>query len=124
MARELDALRELFLKQVQAEGVSGLSALLTFNAGMAASLKDVLKNRDHAQLEFSKSSQVLDLRTKERQSWQMANADKPPPSPRADQSLVARMFSADPLKGQKLQTKVMEAERELEEAQGIWDEIN
>jgi hypothetical protein len=47
-AKTLDALRELFLRQVQAEHVDGLSALLAFNAGMAASLKDVLKNRDTA----------------------------------------------------------------------------
>ena len=40
MAKELDALRELFLKQVHDEHVSGLSSLLSFNAGMASSLKE------------------------------------------------------------------------------------
>jgi hypothetical protein len=45
MAKELDELRALFLAQVQAEHVSGLSSLLQFNAGMAASLKVALKNR-------------------------------------------------------------------------------
>ena len=48
--------------QVQTENVTGLSALLTFNAGMAASLKDVLKNRDHAQLQYNKAIALLDAR--------------------------------------------------------------
>ena len=79
--KELDALRELFLKQVQTEHVSGLSALLAFNAGMAASLKDVLKNRDHALAQYQKAATLLDTRTNERQKWQTAQANAPSPRP-------------------------------------------
>ena len=50
MATELDALRELCERQVQLEHVSGLASLLAFNCGMAASLKEVLANRDAALL--------------------------------------------------------------------------
>jgi len=147
-ATTLDALRELFLRQVQAEHVSGLSALLAFNSGMAASLREVLKNRDHAQLQFTKAAQVLDTRTKERQSWQVKNSEREAERATSARSsggsaegaegtaraggssggyfgkISSMMGGDDPNKGAKLQNKVTEAERALEECQAKWDEIN
>ena len=137
MAKELDALRELFLKQVHDEHVSGLSSLLSFNAGMASSLKDVLKNRDHALTQYNKATALLDARTKERQKWQTQQANVTPREiERASGSgsgaggmmgsLMARMEKMvdDPNKGAKLSAKVQEAERALEETKAKWETIS
>ena len=42
MADTMGSLRELLLRRVQAEHVSGLSALLGFSTGLAGSVKEVL----------------------------------------------------------------------------------
>ena len=60
MATELDALRELCERQVQLEHVSGLASLLAFNSGMAASLKEVLANRDAALLGYETAGAALE----------------------------------------------------------------
>jgi len=136
MAKELDALRELFLKQVQAEHVSGLSALLAFNAGMAASLKDVLKNRDHALSQYNKATALLDARSRECQRWQVAQANSTQREESAESSnsegagmmssLLARMEKMidDPQRGAKLQEKVSEAERAQVECKSKWESIS
>ena len=144
MAKELEALREILMKRVQAEQVSGLSALLTFNAGMAASLKDVLKNRDHAQLQYTKAIDLLDARSKERQRWDASQASASARDPAANtaggpaedgassnspsvmRSLVDSMAGLihDPQKGGKLAAKVAEAEKVLEETKAKWDAIS
>jgi len=135
MAKELDALRDLHLQKEQAEHVSGLSALLAFNEGMAASLKDVLKNRDHALGQYNKATALLDSRSKEAQKWQLAQqASGGTPRAEAAESggsgsggvmgSLMRKFVDDPNKGQKLQSKVSEAERALEETKAKWDTIS
>lgn len=140
MAKELDALRELFVKQVEAENVSGLSALLTFNAGMGASLREVLKERDHALLQYNKAIALLDARGKERQSWDTAQAGKERPGESESAaaaaapgsvsgvigSLKARMekMMDDPERGAKLAAKVSEAEKALEETKSKWEAIS
>uniref|UniRef100_A0A6S9UNI8 Uncharacterized protein n=2 Tax=Chrysotila carterae TaxID=13221 RepID=A0A6S9UNI8_CHRCT len=77
MASALDRLKQLHLKHVQAEHVSGLSALLAFNAGMASALKEVLSNRDAALIQYQRASSALDSRTLERQKFQASAADAP-----------------------------------------------
>ena len=135
MAKELDALRDLHLQKEQAEHVSGLSALLAFNEGMAASLKDVLKNRDHALGQYNKATALLDSRSKEAQKWQLAQqASGGTPRAEAVESggsgsggvmgSLMRKFVDDPNKGAKLQSKVSEAERALEETKAKWDTIS
>jgi hypothetical protein len=141
MAKELDALRELFIKQVQAENVSGLSALLTFNAGMAASLREVIKERDHALLQYNKAIALLDARGKERQSWDTQQAGREPrpaeseaAAAGSDTSSVGGMLGSlrakveklmdDPERGAKLAAKVSEAEKALEETKAKWDAIS
>ena len=123
--------------QVQAEHVSGLTALLAFNAGSAASLKDVLKNRDQSQLQYNKAIALLDSRSKERQKWQTANANAPPRSPVAASSgddapkgmmssLMAKVNTLvdDPQKGTRLQQRVTEAEQALGECKSKWETIS
>lgn len=129
-------MRELFLKQVQTEHVSGLTALLAFNSGVASSLKDVLKNRDLALAQYNKSIALLDTRTKERQKWQTAQAANGEPSPRASAtentssgmlgSLMGKFerMVDDPNKGSRLLSKVTEAEKAHEECKSKWDDIN
>ena len=144
MAKELDALRELFLAQVQAENVSGLSALLTFNAGMAASLREVLKNRDHALLQYNKAIALLDARGKERQSYNSAQASRQQRSSEGDGSATAAEAGAgasgvmstlkakmekllgdhDPDKGTKLAAKLAEAEKAHQETKSRWESIS
>lgn len=144
MAKELDALRELFLAQVQAENVSGLSALLTFNAGMAASLREVLKNRDHALLQYNKAIALLDARGKERQSYNSAQASRQQRSSEGDGSATAAeagmgasgvmstlkakmeklLGDHDPDKGTKLAAKLAEAEKAHQETKSRWESIS
>ena len=50
--------------------MKGLASLLAFNTGVAASLKDILANRDAALLQYQKASTALDARSSERQKWQ------------------------------------------------------
>ena len=140
VATTLDALRELFLKQVQMEHVSGLTALLAFNSGMAASLKDVLKNRDAALVQYTQASAVLDARTKECQRWQSSQSaaggagDSGDAAGQASSSRASGYMSGllgsmekmiyDPDKGSKLKLRVQEAERAHEECSQKWSEIN
>ena len=80
MATELDALRELCERQVQLEHVSGLASLLAFNSGMAASLKEVLANRDAALLGYETAGAALESRQAERVRVEEA-AGKQPEAP-------------------------------------------
>lgn len=136
-ARALDALRELFLKQVQVEHVSGLSALLAFNSGMASSLKDVLKNRDQALVQYNKATALVDARTNESQKWHLAQgAAGAPTRPQAStsssgsggmmSSLMGKLDTMinDPNKGTKLQNRVSEAEQALAVCKARWDDVS
>ena len=137
MAKTLDAMRELFLKQVQTEHVSGLTALLAFNSGNASSLKDVLKNRDHALTQYNKATALLDARTKETQRWQTSQdarrssgSSSSAPDTESSSGMMGSLMTRfnhmvdDPHKGTKLQGKVAEAERALEETKAKWDDIS
>ena len=134
MAVELDALRELYLKQVQEEHVRGLSSLLAFNAGMAASFKDVLKNRDYSLVQYNKATQLLDKRSKERQAWQdgggaaersQGGSPRPGGAGGVMNSMMSKMGLADdPGKGQRLANKVAEAENAVAETKQRWETIS
>ena len=76
----MDALRELCERQVQLEHVSGLASLLAFNSGMAASLKEVLANRDAALLGYETAGAALESRQAERVRVEEA-AGKQPEAP-------------------------------------------
>jgi hypothetical protein len=136
-ARALDALRELYLRKVQTEHVSGLSAILAFNSGMASSLKDVLKNRDAAQQQYARATAALDARTNESQKWHLAQGaagapTRPPPRAEGESSsgvmssLMGKLDTLinDPHKGAKLQARVADAEAELKECKARWDEVS
>ena len=57
--------------------MSGLSSLLAFNSGMAGAFKVALKNRDHALSQYTKATELLDSRSKERQKWQQSGGASP-----------------------------------------------
>ena len=67
MADTMGSLRELLLRRVQAEHVSGLSALLGFSTGLAASVKEVLANHDASLAELAEATSLLESKTLELQ---------------------------------------------------------
>lgn len=135
MASGLDALRESLVKQVQSEHVSGLSALLAFNSGMAASLKDALKARDHAQTQMNRAAAALDARSNEMQKWKNAQAQMESSvavhaTPDTEwfidrgKSWIKKLSDGNPSKGPKLKSQVEEAEKAFQAARSTWNTIN
>jgi len=111
MASALDRLKQLHLKHVQAEHVSGLSALLAFNAGMASALKEVLSNRDAALIQYQRASSALDSRTLERQKFQEQEQGQGPKPRRSGMLGHFDDLMYDPKRGSKIDTKVAQAPR-------------
>jgi len=124
MASALDRLKQLHLKHVQAEHVSGLSALLAFNAGMASALKEVLSNRDAALIQYQRASSALDSRTLERQKFQEQEQGQGPKPRRSGMLGHFDDLMYDPKRGSKIDTKLLDAERELALSKERWEAIS
>ena len=120
MAEALERIRGLYDTQVQTEHISGLSALLAFNAGTASSLKDVLCNRDAALIAYQRAVASLESYSSERQKWQKQRQKLEQKDRSSMLGKLDELFF-DPSKGEKLNARVVEAERELAAAKAKWE---
>jgi len=132
-AAALDAIRELHLARVQAEHVSGLSALLGFNTGMAAALNEVLANRDAALDAYQRAAAAFDAATKERSRWREqqlrengGGADALGAGAPTRGGMLGRLDELfhDPNKGSKVEARFKETEAELAVAKERWESIS
>jgi len=132
MAETLDRLKELHVRQVQEEHVSGLSALLAFNTGMASALKEVLANRDQAFLQYQRAEVAVASRKAEKERWeadmkQMGTEAKASPAPR--RSILSSLSdfvgrAPDPEKGSKIDEKLAEEQQDLTLTKQRWEAID
>mmetsp|Transcript_48356 Transcript_48356/g.111958 ORF Transcript_48356/g.111958 Transcript_48356/m.111958 type:complete len:406 (-) Transcript_48356:715-1932(-) len=124
MASSLDRLKELHVHRVQAEHVSGLSALLAFNAGMASALKEVLSNRDASLIQYQRAAGSVESRAIERQRFLEAQEAAGPAVKRGGMLGTFDHLMHDPNRASKIDAKVAEAERELAAAKERWEAIS
>ena len=121
MADTMGSLRELLLRRVQAEHVSGLSALLGFSTGLATSLKEVLANHDASLAELGEASSLLEAKTLERRRHEeLQRAEREGRAPKRGGVLgkfdeLTAPFMDDPAAyGAKLDARISEAEIALQ----------
>jgi len=125
MADTMGSLRELLLQRVQAEHVSGLSALLGFSTGLAASVKEVIANHDASIAEYDLATSLVESKTAERQRHEeQQRAEREGRAPKRG-GVLGKLdeLMDDPARGAKLDARISEAEIALQAAKSRREEI-
>jgi len=132
MASSLDAVRLLLERHAQHEGVAGLSAVLSFHAGIAGSLKAVLANRDRALDVFERAQGLVEASKAEvaafsevQHSQENEQGQGARPSTLYG-SVMSRLdwMMDDPKKGARLEQKARDATAHLDESTQAWEAIS